>query len=106
MARMKRPAYTVWVKGDGDDEIPHVVEIEWSDQLRGELEAGKYGVDTDAPMNLTTVWLWCAMTRTGLVKSRYPEWKSGELVGLEKVPTELPDVPPTGELDASASSSL
>ena len=89
MARMKRPTYTVWctdpTSEDGSDEVSHVVEIEWADQLRGEFEAGKYNVDTDAPMNLTNVWIWCAMTRLGLTTSRYPEWKAREIVGLEKV---------------------
>lgn len=123
MARMKRSTYTVWCRElnpDGTptgDEISHVVELEWADQLRGELEGGKYGIDTDAPLNLTTVWVWCAMVRNGLTKLPYPGWKSHELVGFEKLKEPnlatgeleaVPDVeiPPTGERSGSASDSL
>jgi len=115
MARMKRLTYSVWTRTDVDapDEQETRVEIEWADQLRGELEAGKYGIDMSASLNMTTVWVWCAMTRLKLTSLGYPAWKAGELVGLEKVrdpaPGEMaPDdvVPPTEERSDSASVSL
>lgn len=115
MARMTRPTYEVWTRTapGSDDETETLVEIEWADQLRGELEAGKYGIDTSAPMNLTTVWIWCAMTRLKLTSLGYPAWKAGELVGLAKRKDPEtgetiadPEVPPTTERSGSVSDSL
>lgn len=115
MGKMKRAQWRVWqhspIEGQEEEleERGEVVVVEWADQLRGELEGAKHGITTEYPLNLATVWVWCALTRTGRVTLRYPEWKASVLVGLEKVGEDEGgdvDVDPTmADLSASVSSS-
>lgn len=78
------------------------VEVTHGDRLRGELEAGKQGLPAVnvAPMNHSTVWLWCAMVRLGLYRADFRQFKLVDLAGLEPVKDEngepaVEDVDPT-----------
>jgi hypothetical protein len=99
---LTRQPYDVYLRNPDDVETRHRVEITHADHLRGELEANKQRLPAvkDAPMNHTTVWLWCAMTREGLYGSDYRTFADRDLIGLEPVrdvngdPEEIP-VDPT-----------
>ena len=99
-----RPRYRVYL--NPTDEHPEgrelEVEVTHGDQLRGELEAGKQGLPPikDAPMNHTTVWAWCALTRLGEYRAEFRQFKLVDLAGLEPVRDEddehvAPPVDPT-----------
>lgn len=103
---LQRPKYRVYLNPPADAEsaepIEHEVEITHGDNLRGELEANKHGLPSvkDAPMNHTTVWLWCALVRLGLYAHDYRQFKLQDLAGIEPVRDEAgeqatTDVPPT-----------
>lgn len=70
MARPTRDRYTATVSNPDPEVEPidHTVEITPADQLRAELEGHKQGLGpmSDAPLHYTVVWIWCALTRTGL----------------------------------------
>lgn len=89
-----RPKYRVYLNPTEEHPDPPVdgqeVEVTHGDQLRGELEAGKQGLPAikDAPMNHTTVWLWCAMVRLGLYRGDFRQFKLTDLAGLEAVRDE------------------
>lgn len=95
----KRPVYdvSVLVNGEGDP-VDHRIEITPGDQLRAEYEAKKnmLGPMSDAPMNHTTVWWWCALTRLGLYSDDYQTFRNRDLyaMGGEVDPDPTPD--PTG----------
>lgn len=111
---LKRPAFHAWLAPEGTDpatDVPddqlayHHVVIHHADQLRAELEMSKAGFSnpTKAPMHMSAMWLWAALTRTG----RYPgTWQSfkAELVAYEPdkdrpAPHTDPEAEPD-ELDA------
>lgn len=65
------------------DPVPHHVEVRWADQVRGELEAGRHGINAKAqPLAMTEVWLWASMTRTGDYAGKFPEFRR-LMAGLE-----------------------
>lgn len=83
---VKRKTFTVAME-DGQE---HTVEVLHGDQLRAELEAGRYSIPTDPsqlPLATTTLWVWAAMTRMKLTTAKFPAFR-GQVVGMER--TELP----------------
>lgn len=54
--------------GEAVRTIDHTVEITPADQLRAEIVGHQQGLGpmSDAPLHYTVVWIWCALTRTGL----------------------------------------
>jgi len=83
---LTRTSYDVYLTGPDGAEIEHRVEITHADHLRGELEANKQRLPAvkDAPMNHTTVWVWCALTRAGVYGSDYRTFADA-VIGLEPV---------------------
>lgn len=77
------------------EPLEHVVTITLADQLRGEFEAKKQGIPLDAPINLTTVFAWCAMTRLGLYTGQYQEFINGGCLDYHNEDTETDAVDPT-----------
>jgi len=92
------------------DPITEEIEVTHGDQLRGELEAGKHGLPSmkDAPLNHTTVWVWCALTRLGKYRAPYALFSTRDLHGFDNVKDENTgeplaiDVPPTTDPSGSA----
>lgn len=80
-------------EGEAETITEHRLEISFADQLRGELEAPRHGITTEQPMHLATVWAWCAMTRLGLYTKPYQEFKTRDLVDLDRL--EDAEVDPT-----------
>lgn len=98
---LKRMQYDVAIEKDGE-VVEHRILVRHGDMLRGELEAGKQGLPSvqAAPMNNTTVWVWCALVREGLVDVDYREFKTTQLVALAMVKdangeSQVTDVDPT-----------
>lgn len=100
--KLHRRSYWVWMNNpadpptEGSDEpwTPVLeavsVEVTYADQLRGELEMGKQGINMgSAPMHAATVWVWCAMVRTGRYSDAFPAFKNRDLAELE--PISRPD---------------
>lgn len=91
--KLHRRSYWVWLNRlpDQAEDAPAIadavaVEVQYSDQLRGELEMTKLGIDMkDAPMHAATVWVWCAMVRQGLYGDKFPAFKNRDLAELEPV---------------------
>lgn len=83
---LKRIQYDVAIE-KGGQIFEHRIEVRHGDLLRGELEAAKQGLPSVnvAPMNNTSVWVWCALVREGLVDVDYREFKSAQLVALAAV---------------------
>lgn len=103
------------------DDSPNVepweveVEVTNGDRLRAELEAGRQNLPVDprqAPLQTSTLWLWCALVRTGRVDVDYRTFRDGTtadgvverppvLVMFEQIRDEetgepaVTDVPPT-----------
>lgn len=83
---IKRPTYDIAVLTNGEGEpVEHHVEITPGDQLRAEFEANKnmLGPMRDAPMNHTTVWMWCALTRLGLYAEPYQTFRNRDLYAMQ-----------------------
>lgn len=109
---LKRHIYDVYLnQPEGVEPIEHRVVIEHQDMLRGEVEARNYGVPTaaDAPMTVTTFWLWQAMRRLGTYTDEWQQFKLQDLAGFTPVTaadgTTGVDVPPTPPVVASPSPS-
>ena len=84
---LTRTSYDVYLTPtDGAEPLVHRVEITHGDHLRGEFEANKQSLPSvkEAPMNHTTVWVWCALVRTGLYTLDYRTFKD-TVLGLEPV---------------------
>jgi hypothetical protein len=91
-----RRSYLVELEVDGES-IEHTVELRHADQLRGELEANKHGLPAlnEAPLNHTTVWIWCALVRSGYYAGDFRQFKLVDLVGFEAIKESAVDVDPT-----------
>jgi hypothetical protein len=102
--KLHRRSYWVWMNTDehpADENTTAIsVEVTYADQLRGELEMAKQGVNMgQAPMTAATVWVWCAMVRQGLYAEAFPRFKATDLAEMEPVlradelptPDETPD---------------
>ncbi len=84
MQTMSRPTYDVYL--DGHDE-PYRVVVEHRDSLGAERVCGKYGIPvmpTEAPQAHSTLYVWKAMVRLGIVTCDYPEFSTALLVGFQK----------------------
>lgn len=109
--KLTRPSYHVWTAPTGtdpntveDDQLEyHRVVVNGTDQLRAELEARRLGLPegSKAPMHLTALWLWAAMTRTQATAQPFPEWKH-RLVNFD--PTDRDDPRPDQVVDPTAAS--
>ena len=84
-------------------ELP--VSVEFTDQLRTELEGPRRGITPDTPIHLTTMWCYHALVRTGQYAGKFQDFKDRDLVGLERVSEDGDEVDPTqpGESSGSAS---
>ena len=93
---LKRLIYDVYLA----DGAEHRVEVTHGDQLRGELEGRKQGLPPlqDAPMNATTVWVWCAMARLGLYSADYRQFSRVDLLGFDQARDEHGE-PVAGDVD-------
>lgn len=98
--KLHRRTYWVWMNTPATDTEPAgvaeavPVEVRYADQLRGELEVAKQGLSmANAPMHVATVWIWCAMVRTGQYGDKFLAFKNTDLAELEPVadPDEDPD---------------
>lgn len=88
--KLHRRSYWVWMNTEdkpADDTTEAIsVEVTYADQLRGEMEMAKQGIVMgQAPMTAATVWVWCAMVRTGLYASGFPQFKNADLAEMEPV---------------------
>lgn len=82
--RLTRPAFHVWLApADTDpntvseDQLDyHLVRIHHADQLRAELEGRRlgFGAAKDSPMHTTSLWLWAALVRQGIVDQRFMDY--------------------------------
>jgi hypothetical protein len=96
MAKLIRPKFLVFMS---EDDEGTEVTITWADQLRGELEAAKQGINAKLGLHITTVWCWCAMVREHGYAATFPEFRTA-LAGIEKSgdddpvdPTQLATTP-------------
>lgn len=105
---LTRQRYRVYLNPTAEDpadaaagHVEHEVEITHGDHLRGELEAAKQGLPSvkDAPMNHTTVWIWCAMVRLGLYAGPFLPFKLQDLAGIEPVRDEDTGDPAVVDVD-------
>lgn len=63
--------------GDLDAPDAYEARIIWGDQLRGELEASKRGVDPrKQQMLLATFWCWAEAVRTGRTSAKFDDWRA------------------------------
>lgn len=94
---LKRTTFEVhMVPADPAGEpVGYVVPIILSDQLRGELEGKRHGIDNTYPMHLSALWAWAAMLREGHYAGTFAEFKDACL-DYNKVDTgESDDLDPT-----------
>lgn len=88
-----------------DDLEPRLVDVRLCDQLRGELEASKRGLDRGGKtlgMHLSALWCWAALARTGDTALKFDEWVN-TVAALEPVEDEAPDADPTRPAASGAS---
>lgn len=81
------------------DGTVHRVEILHGDQLRAELEAPRHGIAVDPrvqPNHTTTLWVWAALVRTGVVTVGFQDFKQ-DLVVLGKAEAADAPVGPTSQ---------
>lgn len=91
---MKKPTFRVELANGTE----HVVQVLHGDQLRAELEAGKQGLPLSfeqAPVHHTTLWVWSAMLREGHTSAEFQEFRSSELVMLQRLGLQESGVDPT-----------
>lgn len=63
--------------GDLSAPVAYEARIIWGDQLRGELEASKRGVDPrKQQMLLATLWCWAEAARTGRTQLKLDDWRA------------------------------
>lgn len=92
---MKRTSFVVAMSGTEDNPpTEHRVTLMLADQLRGELEGKKLGIDLSLPVHTSALWVWSAMVRLGHYAGTFQEFK-GACIDYEKVDGEQADVPPT-----------
>lgn len=87
---LNRPTFRVEL-ADGTE---HTVEVIHGDQLRAELEAKKQGIPVDfaeAPVHLTTLWVWSSLVRTGVCQVGFQEFSNTQLVQLVRGKADHPD---------------
>jgi len=76
---LQRLVFDVYLEPDveGDPPLEHRVEVRHGDMLRGELECGKQGIGSPkvVPLAVTTVWVWCALAREGIVSVPFQEFR-------------------------------
>lgn len=80
---LKRPTF----KAELSDGTVHVVEVVHVDQLRAELEARKHGIPPSfdqAPVAITTLWVWASLARQEKVTVGYQEFTQQVLVQLQR----------------------
>lgn len=95
---LTRLKYDVAILVD-DQPVEHCVEITPGDQLRTEFEAKKHGLGrmSDAPLNHTVVWIWCALVRDGHYAEDFQTFRNRDLYAFAGVDdqedTEVPTLP-------------
>lgn len=82
-----------------DRDEPYEVPVILADQLRGELEGKKQGLDIKLSMHTTALWAWSAMCRLGHYDGPFQDFKA-DCIALGSPddidhPESLPDVDPT-----------
>lgn len=120
MSTITRKVYDVFINPDDLDlasdpfstegVVCHRVTVTHADQLKGELEAAKRGIDSRLGTTITSVILWSALVRLGLYDRKYESFRDADCADLQSVtpPGEAPEgvpVPPTEEPSGSASPS-
>ena len=110
--KLHRPAFDVWLLPEGiaddqaeDQAVHHRVIVNHADQLRAELQAKQEGLSKpqDAPMHLTSLWLWASMVRTGAYTDKFRAFKT-ECIAYDKADTAEDD-PETAPNPTEASTS-
>lgn len=103
---MKRTTFDVLMRTTDDPtgpaEAEHRVTVILGDQLRGELEGKKLGLDTSYPIHTGALWVWAAMVRTGHYSGTFHEFKDACL-DFDKVGES--DADPTNQAASSDSAS-
>lgn len=93
---MKRTTFDVLMRTTDETtaivETEHRVTVILGDQLRGELEGKKLGLDTNYPIHTGALWVWAAMVRNGHYSGSFHEFKDA-CVDYDKVAEA--DVDPT-----------
>lgn len=82
---MRRPSYTVHLTTQPD---PIPVTVLHTDQLVAEMTAPRLGLPVmpdEAPLHMTTLYVWCALRRMGLNPGEWQEFKTQTLIGFEAV---------------------
>lgn len=103
---MKRTVFDVAMQTptetDPEQITEHRVTVILGDQLRGELEGKKLGLDTNYPIHTGALWVWAAMLRSGHYSGTFQDFK-GACVDFDKVADA--DADPTNQA-ASPGSAL
>lgn len=69
---------------DDGEPTEHRVTVTHQDMLRGELEHSRAGCPpTGAYLNLTTAWLWAALTREGHYTRPFLQFRDMDCAGIE-----------------------
>lgn len=93
---MKRTTFDVLMKtpteADAEATTEHRVVVILGDQLHGELEGKKLGLNTDYPIHTASLWVWAAVCRLGIYEKTFHEFKA-DCVDFDKVGEA--DVDPT-----------
>lgn len=101
---MKRTMFEVAMLAPTETDPEHIEErrvtVILGDQLRGELEGKKLGLDTNYPIHTGALWVWAAMLRSGHYSGSFQEFKSA-CVDYEAVGEE--DADPTNPAASSDS---
>lgn len=93
---LERETYTVYLAPtDEGPPTEHTVTVHYQDQLRGELAHNRAGMpDRGAWLNLTTAWVWAALTREGLYVGPFDRFRDVDCQGVEDAGTVTVDPTP------------
>ena len=119
MSTITRRVYDVYLNPDGLDLAAdpfntegitcHRVVVTHADQLRGELEAAKRGVDLSLAQNVTSIFVWASLVRHGFYDRKYDAFRAADCADIKSPTPPGPEgeetVPPTGEPSGSVSPS-
>lgn len=92
-----RQAYIVFVDNDPQTMTPteHRVIVTHQDMTRGETMLPKAA----GPLNMTTAWVWAALTRMGLYDQPYSQFAEFDCAGIEDGGSETVDPTQPGTTD-------
>jgi hypothetical protein len=98
------PKFTVHLRADDADDAdattPHVVVVNFQDQLRAELELGKRNMTMKGnPLNTSAAWCWASLVRAGLYSKSFDQFHGMDCAGIEtEEDSPLETVDPTQQV--------